>query len=210
MARKIKKAKPLSIILLLILFFGGCSAYPQIYKTIEGTVEFIYEKDTMDLNRYWLVKSMLSYNDTNAFLVSEYSLVSTMFYFACDSMDSIRTFGDTITTINSIYEFPQFQDINNDDKDFYKHYGGDVYILKEGGLIISFIIKAKVLILNKQPCESFKIISSYNCPVKRTKDYYRMVVLNQILESKSLSDSIVLEKDFKAFDKDYFNVGYCD
>lgn len=187
--------------LTLISILVGCKSHAQLSE-VKGIVSMVYSKDTLNYEKYWLVEKTfqgLHFEEDLGSLIGRIDLV-------CEDFQLEKLPEKTI----SFYSISQFQKQSEDKRDFYKHYGGDVYINNKNEKVITFNLFARVIKLEKPPCANFSLLNAYSCPVEKAKVKYPIYIIVDVIEARSLENETQKERNLEEFLGNSFSIGYCN
>lgn len=183
---------------LMLLTFTALSQ-PFNISVEEGIVKFVFSKDTIGINRYWLMKKEFN----GHYLVEDIQNIIGDLYVFCDSLSL------EYKVKKSLYQLKEYQAQNLGAHDYDTHFGGDIFFDNENHLVISFYIKAQVIRLYKPPCTYIHFQNNYSCPVETDKVSYPVVVIVNILKSRSLSKHEKGKRGYQPYQKNSFPAGFC-
>lgn len=185
----------------VFIILSGCYYDDPSSEIVEGVVNYIFLKDTLGHERYWLVEKKfrgLHFEEDVSGYVSE-------IYLTCEGFD-VQISEDRIT----VYDLPQYQNQNLEVKNYDKHYGGELFEFDGGYISLTFQMKAEVIKLDSQPCSSFYFQSKYSCPVERKPVEYPVYLIANVIEAKSLGEDIIGEKRMNRYPGKDFLLGTCN
>lgn len=186
----------------VILLLISCNANAQELEVVEGKVAITFTRDTiLGEPMYWLTKKEFR----GQFFVEDIADVIGVIDLTCGPFKV-----EVPEKRRSLYELPEFKSQEEQNDDFYSHYGGDVFINHIGQIVITFFIKAKVVKLDEPPCERFRFQNSYGCPVERELVEYPVYLIVDVLEAKHLDAESSKEEKLIPYGKNSFPKGECD
>ncbi len=184
-----------------LVLLSACNPSTTSQELVEDTISFTFTKDTTGEDRYWLTQKDFG----GKYFVEDVSSVMGNIDLICGDFNYSIPKGS-----KSIYDSPLYQSQDDEQADYYSHYGGAVFKSPSGGLILSFHLKAQVIELKEPPCEKFKLRSTYSCPVERKPIQYPIYLIVNVLEATPLDDNSLLARNLSPFPNTSFPVGTCD
>ena len=192
----------LNFILFITVIMSYTSA-AQDTCVIEGEVNILYVEDTLGYDRFWLREKTFGglyfEEDALSFLV-KLDLI-------CEGRLDIHIPDSAVR----LYDLPEYQLQEREDKNYYVHSGGELFKKANGDVLITFHMKAKVLKVKKASiCDKFRLQSEYTCPVEKVSTAYPIYVILDVLSARAFDANYLSDKDFEPFKDKSFPLGVCD
>jgi hypothetical protein len=196
------------IIILALLTYLPYLLTCQVIKKSQGTIEFVYEQDSVQ-HRYFLKSTIIRLNNKEHYFVIDPLMVMAKLDLNCDGKHTILSYNGN-EKIAWLSELRQFQDSTQSMNGYSVHHGGDIYRVNTNTISIVFVVTAYFAILNEKPCEDFYYGKIYSCPIQYDKSFYPMAIMIGATKSKSLSRQERRKKCLKRFEHTFFEEGDCD
>lgn len=167
---------------------------------IKGVLAFVFQKDTLGHNRYWLTDLTLEESQIIPDIIS----VIDQMILGCEITDISNQSGV------SYLDLPEFKNQEEENGSYYIHSGGDLYQDQNKNIIISFYVEVNTVVLEQAPCDDFSLISRYWCPVQKKRPTYPIPIITNIISARSLTGEEISSEGLSLFPNNNFRVGYCD